>query len=278
MNRVTHSPLYRRLIMVGCGKMGMALLTRWVAQGVAESFLVIEPSEARHGEIEALGETVRCASIYEGEPLSAEDTLLFAVKPQVAPQILAEYQTALGEGVLLSVMAGLSAQKLAEYIGNDAAKIIRVMPNTPAMIGQGVSVCYGSQSTDEDDRARALALLSAVGEAHWVGDESLMHAVTGLSGSGPAYVFHMIEAMSKAGIAAGLDETLARQLAIGTVKGAGMLAHASEDSPTTLRENVTSPNGTTQAGLEVLMKEEALERLMGQVVGAAAKRSRELSE
>lgn len=277
MNQTLQTPLYDHLVMVGCGKMGMALLARWVEQGCAARYTVIEPDAARHGDIDALGAEVQCATAYGSEALRAKDALLFAVKPQVAPAVMAPYQHMIGDGVLLSVMAGLSAAQLAEHIGAPNAKVIRVMPNTPAMVGDGVSVCYGNGQVNAEDKQRALALFGCAGAAYWLEDETQMHAVTALSGSGPAYIFHMIEAMTQAGVKAGLSQELAQQLAIGTVKGAGALAAAAESSPTTLRENVTSPNGTTQAGLEVLMKDDAFVKLMQGVVDAAARRSEELS-
>jgi pyrroline-5-carboxylate reductase len=151
------------------------------------------------------------------------------------------------------------------------------MPNTPAAIGRGMLVGCPGPGVDERQRAICDTLLGAVGEVAWIEDEALMDAVTAVSGSGPAYLFHLVEAMAAGGIAAGLPEDLAMQLARATVSGAGELLHRSPDSATTLRENVTSPGGTTAAALEVLMAEPGLRELMSRAIAAAAKRSRDLS-
>jgi pyrroline-5-carboxylate reductase len=152
------------------------------------------------------------------------------------------------------------------------------MPNTPAAIGRGISVATASATVDDRQRALCDRLLAAVGEVGWVEDEALIDAVTAVSGSGPAYVFLLIECLAKAGVAAGLSEALALQLARETVAGAGELARLSADPPETLRENVTSPNGTTRAALDVLMAPDGLEPLMIRAVAAATRRSRELAD
>jgi pyrroline-5-carboxylate reductase len=158
------------------------------------------------------------------------------------------------------------------------APVVRVMPNTPAAIGRGMSVAVASDGVTGEQKALVTALLEAVGEAGWVDDEALMDAVTAVSGSGPAYVFHLAECLAEAGMAAGLPRELAEKAARATVAGAGELLHRSDLPAATLRENVTSPGGTTAAALEVLRGEDGLPELMKRAVAAATKRSRELSE
>ena len=201
---------------------------------------------------------------------------VIAVKPQMmaaaAPQLLA----LAGQGtVFLSIAAGTPITAFEAMFGADTP-IIRAMPNTPAAVGRGISALIGNASTIEAQMTMAEALLAAVGQTMRLSDEEQMHAVTGLSGSGPAYVFHMIEAMAEAGVAAGLPADLAMQLARATVAGAGALADASPESAEQLRVNVTSPAGTTAAGLAKLMLE--LPGLMTSTIAAAAERSRELAK
>lgn len=257
----------RGLVLVGCGRMGGALLEGWLAQGVAPSAVTVvdpgaDPKWAEQG-------------LRLNQPLPADPTVLvLAVKPQMMDAAL----SALSAGantLVLSVAAGL---RLAHYQARfpDAA-IIRAMPNTPAAIGQGITAMIGNDRASADDLALAETLLSAVGRVVRLEHEAQMDAVTALSGSGPAYVFHLIETMCAAGIAQGLAPDLALELARATVAGAGALAMADDTPPATLRENVTSPNGTTAAGLAVLMDAQAgLPPLITRTIAASADRSREL--
>jgi pyrroline-5-carboxylate reductase len=190
----------------------------------------------------------------------------------VLPDV-AQYPKAL----FLSIAAGKTLEYFAQALGADAS-VVRAMPNTPAAIGKGVSVCVASTNVSESQRTLCTALLEAVGAVAWIDNEKLMDAVTALSGSGPAYVFYLIECMAAAGQAAGLPAELADMLARRTVAGAGALVEASDDESTaTLRRNVTSPNGTTEAALNVLMGENGLAPLLRHAVEAAARRSKELS-
>ena len=260
----------RGLVMLGCGKMGSAMLAGWLSNGVdPRAVTILEPKPS-------ILLADQCVRLNEDLP-TYPACLVLAVKPQMmgaALPGLAEY--AGSPTLILSVAAGTSIASFEEVFTTDSP-IIRAMPNTPAAIGQGVTAVVGNATAEAEHLALAETLLGAVGQVVRLSDEAQMDAVTGLSGSGPAYVFHMIECMTEAGVAEGLDADLALSLARATVAGAGALALADEESPAELRVNVTSPGGTTQAGLEVLMHNETgLAPLMRQTIAAAAARSRAL--
>ncbi|TVP71113.1 MAG: pyrroline-5-carboxylate reductase [Rhodobacteraceae bacterium] len=257
------------MVLLGCGKMGSAMLAGWLSQGIPSgSIHVIEP----HPSDWLRGTGVVLDSALPEAPAVA----ILAVKPQMMGAALPRLQN-LGDGktLFISVAAGTSLAQLAATLG-DQAPVIRAMPNTPAAVGAGITALIGNTRVTGDDMAMAEALLAAVGTTVQLQDEAQMDAVTGLSGSGPAYVFHLIEAMAAAGEAEGLEAGLAMTLARATVIGAGQLALASTESAAQLRMNVTSPQGTTAAALDVLMPE--LTGLMTRAIAAAAKRSRELSQ
>ena len=180
------------------------------------------------------------------------------------------------ETLCVSVAAGVTLAQLQAGLG-EATAIIRAMPNTPALVGKGMTVCCPNANVSGKQRHQTEMLIEATGKLEWVGDEALIDAVTAVSGSGPAYVFHLAECMTEAGIKAGLPRDLAMTLARQTVSGAGELLAQSEKTPANLRENVTSPNGTTAAALSVLMADDAMARLVAEAVKAAKKRSIELS-
>jgi pyrroline-5-carboxylate reductase len=260
------------LVLLGCGKMGGAMLEGWLKGGLTPArVVVIDPYPSDWLKAQAArGVTVNPAE------LAPANVAVIAVKPQMmgaaAPQLVA----LAGRGtVFLSIAAGTPIAAFEAMFGA-GTPIVRAMPNTPAAIGRGISALVGNAAVTEAQMAMAEALLAAVGQTVRLETEEQMHAVTGLSGSGPAYVFHMIEAMAEAGAAAGLPPELAMRLARATVAGAGALADASPESAGQLRVNVTSPGGTTAAGLGVLMPE--LSRLMTGTVAAAAQRSRELAK
>lgn len=260
--------LARGIVVLGCGKMGSALLAGWLAQGMApETISVIEPNPSDW----LRGTGVRLNAGLPADP----GVVLVAVKPQMMAAALPGLAD-LGGGrtLFVSVAAGVSLESYARILGPQTP-VVRAMPNTPAAVGQGISAIVANGPAGIDGLALAEALLSAVGTVVRLEDESQMDAVTGLSGSGPAYVFHLVEALAAAGIAEGLAPDLAMTLARATVAGAGALLAASEESAEQLRRNVTSPQGTTHAGLEVLMP--ALPDLMTRTVAAAARRSRELA-
>ncbi|MEL6979070.1 MAG: pyrroline-5-carboxylate reductase [Pseudomonadota bacterium] len=266
------------LALVGCGKMGGALLEGWLAAGLApEATLVVEPAPTPSlaARLGALG--VRLALNVPEAPAPV-GALVMAVKPQMMGAALPHATTLLGpDAVLMSVAAG-SPIALFEAAAPGAA-VVRAMPNTPASIGAGVTALVANAAASPAQRALAEALARVVGETLWLESEAQMDAVTGVSGSGPAYVFHMIEALAAAGAAEGLPQDLAMRLARATVSGAGALAAASEESAETLRRNVTSPGGTTAAGLDELMHErDGLTPLMRRTVAAAAARSRALAK
>jgi pyrroline-5-carboxylate reductase len=203
--------------------------------------------------------------------------VLIAVKPQMMDEVLPQLRAlAGGDTLFLSIAAGTPIARFEDALG-EGAVVIRAMPNTPAAVGRGITAIVGNAHATEDQMALAGRLLGAVGDVVRLDNEGQMDAVTGLSGSGPAYVFHMVEALAVAGEAQGLPPELATKLARATVAGAGALLDGSEETAEQLRVNVTSPNGTTQAGLEILMSEEdGLPVLMCRTVAAAADRSREL--
>ncbi|MEH7829059.1 pyrroline-5-carboxylate reductase [Gemmobacter denitrificans] len=262
----------RGLVLLGCGKMGSALLEGWLRQGVPpESVTVIEPHPSDW--LRSTG-----VALNTGLPPSPAIVLL-AVKPQMMGAALPAV-TALGGGttVFLSIAAGTTIASFETAFG-PATPIIRAMPNTPAAVARGITAIIGNARASEADLALAETLLSAVGQVVRLEREDQMDAVTAVSGSGPAYVFHLIEALAAAGVAQGLPEALAMQLARATVCGAGELAHQSAETAAQLRINVTSPGGTTAAALSVLMAPDTgLPPLMARAVQAAADRGRELGK
>ncbi len=260
------------LVLLGCGKMGSALLAGWLARGVdAAAVTVLEPNPS---------DWLRGTGVSLNTALPpAPAVVVLAVKPQMMGAALPAL-AALGNGstLFVSIAAGTTLARLAEVLGGQTP-IIRAMPNTPAAVGAGVTALVGNAASTDGQMALTDALMAAVGQVVHLEAESQMDAVTGLSGSGPAYVFHMIEAMAQAGIFQGLSPDLAMTLARATVIGAGALAQADETDAATLRANVTSPGGTTAAALAVLMDADTgLPPLMARAIDAATKRSQELAQ
>lgn len=261
----------RGLVLVGAGRMGGAMLRGWLAQGLRpDAVTVIDPAPAEW--LLQLGAQVN------RPPPGNPAVVVIAVKPQMMGGALDEIARAIGPDTLvISVAAGVRIARFEAVLPPCA--IVRSMPNTPAAIGRGITALIGNAAAGEAQMALAETLLSAVGETVRLETEDQLDAVTGVSGSGPAYVFHLIEALTAAGEAEGLAPDLALTLARATVAGAGALAMESGEAPAELRRAVTSPNGTTQAGLEVLMDAQAgLVPLIGRTVAAAAARSRELGQ
>jgi pyrroline-5-carboxylate reductase len=264
------------LLLVGCGKMGSALLRGWLARGLATRYWVVEPGAAAAG-FAAHSEILLLASPDRLPPDAAPSAVVLAVKPQVMAEVLPAYQPLAAAGALiLSIAAGKTLGVLARGLGPSA--VVRAMPNTPAAIGRGIAVACAAPEVGAAQRALAERLLAAVGEVAWVEDEALLDPVTAVSGSGPAYVFLLIECLAKAGMAAGLPEALAMRLARATVAGSGELVQRSSETAAQLREAVTSPGGTTRAALDQLMGSDGLESLLTRAVLAATRRSRELAE
>lgn len=261
----------RGLVLLGCGKMGSAMLEGWLKQGLpSEAVWVIDPNPS-----EWLQETgVRINADLPENPA----IVLIAVKPQMMGEALPKIAAlAGGKTLFISVAAGTTIAAFEKTLGQ--GPIIRAMPNTPAAVGRGITAIIGNDRAQADHLDIAEELLAAVGQVVRLESEDQMDAVTGVSGSGPAYLFHMIECLARAGMGQGLPPEMAMQLAKATVAGAGALAEAAEEDPAQLRRNVTSPNGTTQAGLEVLMDEKSgLPPLMAATVAAAADRSRALRD
>ncbi len=266
-----------KLLLVGCGKMGGAMLTGWLERRIVQEAVVVEPSSAAVAPFRNRPGVWLTSGIDGVAAHFQPDVVVFAVKPQNMDEVLPAYvRFVRPQTVFLSIAAGKTVAAFTRHLGARAA-VIRAMPNTPAAVGRGITVLYANRNVMPDQTALCQQLLEAVGEVSWIGDEALMDAVTAVSGSGPAYVFLLIEALAEAGIKAGLPDKLARQLARVTVAGAGELARQSSQPADVLRKNVTSPGGTTAAALEILMAPEGLAKLMDAAVAAAARRSRELA-
>ena len=260
------------IALAGAGKMGGAMLTGWLAQGLAPSrVVVIEPAPS--AEITALAA--------KGIRLNPKDagtveTLVVAVKPQSFRDAGTVLKPLVGNATLVvSIMAGMTIAAISQVCGG---AVVRAMPNTPAAIGRGITVAVVAKSVSRAQRATADSLLRATGSVEWVDDETLMDAVTAVSGSGPAYIFLLAEELARAGIEAGLPAELATKLARETVAGSGELLCRSDLTAATLRQNVTSPGGTTAAALNVLMGKDGLQQLMIRAIAAATARSKELAK
>jgi pyrroline-5-carboxylate reductase len=260
------------IALAGAGKMGGAILTGWLARGLAPGrVVVIEPAPSP--EISALAAKGVRLNPKEAGPV---ETLVVAVKPQSFRGAGAVLKPLVGGSTLVvSIMAGMTIAAIWEVCGG---AVVRAMPNTPAAIGRGITVAVAAKSVSAAQRATADALLRAIGSVEWVDDETLMDAVTAVSGSGPAYIFLLAEELARAGVEAGLPEALATKLARETVAGSGELLHRSDLPAATLRQNVTSPGGTTAAALGVLMGKDGLQQLMIRAIAAASARSKELAK
>jgi pyrroline-5-carboxylate reductase len=265
------------LALVGAGNMGGAMLGGWLGEGLDPTLVtVIDPSPPP-----AMADLIAQANIRHETSAPAElvaNVLVLAVKPQIMDDVLPGVAGLMGpDSVAVSIAAGKTLASLEAGLGGGMPAVIRAMPNTPALIRRGITAACPNRFVTDPQRDRVDHLLKAVGSVEWVGDEALIDAVTAVSGSGPAYVFHLAECMAEAGIEAGLPAELAMKLARETVSGAGELLAQSVETPAKLRQNVTSPNGTTAAALSVLMEEGALADLMTRAIAAAKKRSEELS-
>ena len=261
------------ILLAGAGKMGGAMLEGWLRLGFSPANVaVIEPQPSP--EVAALsGRGLRLNP--PRDAVGEVAAVVLAVKPQTAPEAMPALAPFVGDAtVVVSIMAGRTLRFLADALPQ--AALVRAMPNTPAAIGRGITVAVAAKA-DQRQRQVAHRLLGATGAVEWVEDESLMDAVTALSGSGPAYVFLLAEALAQAGAAVGLPADLAAKLARETIAGSGELLHQSDQDAATLRQNVTSPGGTTAAALAVLMGPGGLVRLMSEAIAAATVRSRELA-
>ena len=265
------------LLLVGAGKMGSALLEGWLARGLDPKNVFVQDPAPPPEVVRRLAQAGVSLAASIGELPALPAVLVLAVKPQSVDAVLPPLAKHVGPKTLvLSIAAGRTIAGYENHLPPGTA-IVRAMPNTPAAIGRGITVSTANAHVTPAQRALCDALLSAVGEIGWVDDEALMDAVTAVSGSGPAYVFLLAECLAEAGVAAGLDKTLANRLARATVAGAGELVHRSSVEASVLRENVTSPGGTTAAALAVLMGPQGLQQLMPKAVAAALSRGRELA-
>jgi len=296
----------KKILIVGYGKMGSALVSGWIDNDI-KNISIIEPCRGiasyahKTKRLSMLSPYNFYQYIEELPENYSPDYIIFAIKPQQADNILPQYKKIISDNtVIISIMAGKTIASIDKCLSNSvgaspcacpnkgsrerlplqqsrATKIIRVMPNTPALIGKGVSAGFASNEVSEEQKTFCEKLFHAVGKFYWVNDEKLMDSVTAISGSGPAYVFYFIECLTNAGIEIGLPEKLAKELAIQTVVGSSLLAEQSEETVEQLRKNVTSPNGTTQAGLDVLMNGLFSKQIIN-TAKSAKKRSEELSE
>ena len=263
------------ILLVGCGNMGRALVKGWLAEGRdPKRIQVVDPNSEAASVARDLGVTAVTSLSEVQMPV---EVVILAVKPEQLDSVLPAYRDLAAAGsVVLSIAAGKPIAFYERVLGGEPA-IVRGMPNTPAAIGQGMTVLSANGAVTANQQALCQSLMAAVGEVAWLTDEQQMDAVTAVSGSGPAYVFLLIECLTDAAESVGLERNLARQLAEQTVAGAGAYALGSEHEPAELRRRVTSPGGTTEAALEILLSKDAFPALLVQAVQAASKRARELA-
>jgi len=274
MDEASLSDFDGTLVLVGAGKMGGAMLQGWHRLGLSfDNVVALEPEPSP--EIITLG--ARGLRINPSLDTISATAIVLAIKPQVAPDALRPLAPMIAQDtVIVSIMAGRTLAFLEKQLPAGAA-VVRAMPNTPAAIGRGITVAVPNARIGAEQRTLADKLLRATGAVEWIAHETLMDAVTAVSGSGPAYVFLLAESLARAGTAAGLPADLAARLARATVAGSGELMARSPLDPATLRKNVTSPGGTTAAALDVLMAKDGLDPVMEKAIAAATRRSRELA-
>jgi pyrroline-5-carboxylate reductase len=265
----------RPIVIVGAGNMGGALARGLIAKGMAEHLVIVEPAltqrDARRYRAAGVS-AVKTAAEIKAKPRA----ILFAVKPQSMHSVVPAYAGMAREALVVSVAAGTTTAKISSWLAGGA--IVRAMPNMPAAIGKGISAVFATPSITTAQRALTGRLLRAVGDVVWLEREELIDAVTAVSGSGPAYVFLLVEALAKAAVGVGLPHETALTLARKTVEGAGALLAARSESAEELRRTVTSPGGTTEAALKILMSERGLEPLLRAAVAAATARGQDLGK
>ena len=264
-----------RLLQIGCGNMGGALLDAAIAGDILDQSVIVDPRADRQDlppQIRLFPEMAKAPTGFRA------DVMMLAVKPQMIADLASTLAPYRHQAVIVSIMAGTTMAQLQAMFGDDAP-IIRTMPNTPASVRQGITALMANDHVSDEQKRLVALMFEAAGEIVWLDDEALFDAFTGLAGSGPAYLFHLVEAMEAAGIAAGLEADTAKRAARQTIIGAAALLADSPETPARLRENVTSPNGTTAAGLERLMADQdGLTPLISATVAAAAARSKALAE
>jgi pyrroline-5-carboxylate reductase len=264
------------ILLIGAGKMGGAMLEGWLKQGTRpDQLTVLDPYPSdRMKELARAGLRLSPAI----QEIGIAEVIILAIKPQMLDAAAENLKAVVGPKTLvISILAGKNIADIQARVPHLKA-IVRAMPNTPAAVGRGITGCAASNGVSAEQKALTSQLLSAIGRVEWVPDESLIDAVTAVSGSGPAYVFHLVECMAAAGVKQGLSAELAMSLARATIEGAGELLFREAETPAAvLRQNVTSPGGTTAAALEVLMAGDGLAPLMDKAIDAARKRAVALS-
>ncbi len=272
------APASGAVLLIGAGRMGGALIRGWIAAKSFSAIHVVEPLPSDEVKAAVAQHAIHLHTAFAAEELPSLSAVVLAVKPQVLKGETA-LLTALGRtgALVLSIAAGITTERLTAGLG-PRARLVRAMPNTPGAIGQGITVLYGAGTLSDTDRALAEALMASLGETLWLTDEALMDAVTAVSGSGPAYVFLLVEALAEAGRSEGLDAATAERLARATIAGSGALLAAGAQPAAALRKEVTSPGGTTEAALEILMAPDGLSALMRKAIAAATARGRTLGK
>ena len=268
-----------RFLLVGCGKMGGALLAGWLKQGInPRNIIVIEPDEDTSAALHTQYEVLTVATPDKVDLNKKPNVIIFAVKPQIMDIVAPSYARFDGADVVyISIAAGKPLSYFEKVLGKNAS-IVRAMPNTPAAVSRGITVCCSNSNVTNDQISLCRHLLSGIGKVAWIEDEGHIDIVTALSGGGPAYVFLLAECLGKAGVKAGLPEELAKLLARATVAGSGELLYRSKEDPETLRQAVTSPGGTTAEALRVLMADNGWQTLLDQAIAAATLKSQELAK
>ncbi|MEO4041264.1 pyrroline-5-carboxylate reductase [Hoeflea sp. CAU 1731] len=263
------------IVLVGAGNMGGAMLAGWLASDTdAGSLVIVDPAPSPAVQVLIDKHGLRHEKTAPSDVKAA--IVFLAVKPQMMEAVLPTLAGLIGDYTLcISIAAGTTVSTIQSFLGD--ISVVRAMPNTPAMVGRGITGAWANAAVSPVQRDFADRMLSVTGPVEWVEDEPLIDAITAVSGSGPAYVFYLVECMAEAGRRAGLDEDIAMRLARATVSGAGELMHRSDDPAATLRKNVTSPGGTTAAALDVLMGDDAMQDLLTRAVAAAKKRAGELA-
>ncbi|ODS60279.1 MAG: pyrroline-5-carboxylate reductase [Acidovorax sp. SCN 68-22] len=262
------------IAFIGGGNMASAIIGGLVAEGLApERIEVVEPAEAARAALQARWGIA--AQALPGPQLRGADLVVWAVKPQVFREAALQVRPLTAEALHLSVAAGIRSSSIAQWLGTE--RVVRAMPNTPALIGRGISALFARTAVGAQERQRIEQLLAPTGETLWVEREQDLDAVTALSGSGPAYVFYLLEAMTEAGVHLGLGPAQAHRLALATVAGAAELARRSDEPPQVLRQRVTSKGGTTHAAIEVLERAGVVGHF-GHAIAAAGERARELGD
>lgn len=266
----------RPLLIIGCGKMSGSLLTAWLNKGVAkDAVVIVDPGFQNDSFGFPAGQVFNDIRYV---PNSCQPKMMvLGVKPQIIFPVLKTLQDhAVWGDYMISMVAGIGHKHIAEYLPANV-HLTRIMPNTPSSVGEGVTAAVSRPDMSREEKDLITAMMDAVGKSYWVETENELDLVTGVSGSGPAYVFHMVEALAAAGVNVGMDEKQAMSMARQTIIGAAKLLSESEEDARQLRRNVTSPHGTTEAGLNVLMGDDGLGRLMRHTVKAAIDRAKELS-